>query len=183
MHQVGIAGAGGIGSNIAVHLVRSGFFELKIVDFDKVDLSNLNRQFYFKEQIGQNKVDALETNLKKINPNAAIEKELKFLDRENISRTFSGCDIIVEGFDKADTKSMIIETFAGNEKFVVSACGVAGLNIDKISVREFSSNVIIVGDFTTDIEDKKLYSPKVFIISSIMANIILKKLGFSDSRQ
>jgi sulfur carrier protein ThiS adenylyltransferase len=180
MPRVGIAGVGGIGSNIAVHLVRSGFYDIKIVDFDKVDKSNLNRQFYFSDQIGKSKVDSLEINLKRIDPKASIEKEEKLLTKDNIEEVFADCSIVVEGFDKAHCKSMIVEAFANTSKRVISACGVAGLDIDKISVRKVFKNVTMVGDFQTDVRDKKLFSPKVFIVSSIMANLILKELGFSD---
>jgi len=180
MIKIGIAGVGGIGSNVAFNLVRSNINNLKIVDFDIIEESNLNRQFYFQDQIGLNKVDALEENLKRINNDIKIEKIKLFLDENNIFDVFKDCNIIVEGFDKIEQKKMLIEKFAYTGKFIISACGVAGLNIDRIDIKKLQDNIFIVGDFTTDIEDKKLFSPKVIIIASMMANLILNKLKIND---
>ena len=108
---IGIAGCGGVGSNIAVHLVRSGVKNFKLVDFDVIDQSNLNRQFYFTDQIGLLKVDALEINLKRISPDINIEKESVRLTSENIQSLFASCEIVVEGFDKAISKAMLLDTF------------------------------------------------------------------------
>jgi sulfur carrier protein ThiS adenylyltransferase len=180
MTRIGIAGCGGIGSNIAVHLVRSGVLKLKLVDFDKIDISNLNRQFYFYDQAGLGKAETLEKNLRRINPAVELEVESKLLTKDNITETFSGCGIVVEGFDRADCKAMFHEALSESGKFVVSACGLAGLDTDQISVKKVGKNGFIVGDFVSDIKDKKLYSPKIFIVASIMANLILKELGFKD---
>ena len=109
--RIGIAGAGGLGSNVAFNLVRTGVDKLKIVDFDEVDHSNLNRQFYFKDQVGHRKVRALYENLKRINPSIDITIVDRKLEKENINEIFSDCDIIVEAFDKNIYKSMLIEEF------------------------------------------------------------------------
>ncbi len=175
MKKIGIAGIGGIGSNVAVHLVRSGFLSFKIVDFDKVEESNLNRQFYFYDQIGKLKTDALEENLKKINNNIIIEKGNIFLDENNILETFKDCDLIVEGFDQIKNKIMILEIFGNSSKTIVSACGVAGLNIDNIKIKNAGKNILIVGDFETDFRDKKLYSPKIFIQSFVNLKKVLNR--------
>ena len=180
--KIGIAGCGGLGSNVAVHLVRSGLIHFKIVDFDVIDRSNLNRQFYFSDQIGLPKTDALEVNLKRINPAVQIEKEMKRLTPENVKDTYSDCGVIVEGFDKADCKAMIIEAFLNSDKMIVSGSGLAGLNTDNIKVRRFGMNAYIAGDMETDVADKKLYSPKIVIVASLMANLILKKIGFQDEK-
>lgn len=173
--KIGIAGVGGIGSNVAVHLVRTGIFSLKIVDFDKVELSNLNRQFYFSDQTGLAKIDALYENLKRINSAAEkIERENKFLDENNIVSTFNDCDIIVEGFDKAEYKAMLINSLAAHNKYIVSASGVAGIDTEEITVKKIADKIYIAGDFKTDFQYAKLYSPKIFITASIMSNIILK---------
>jgi sulfur carrier protein ThiS adenylyltransferase len=87
--KIGIAGAGGLGSNVAVNLVRSGVDEIKIADFDVIEQSNLNRQFYFKDQIGQNKVNALFENLKRINPQIKLQIIQRKLERENLKEIFS----------------------------------------------------------------------------------------------
>ena len=92
--KVGIAGAGGLGSNCAFNLVRAGVKNLKIVDFDKVEYSNLNRQFYFIDQAGKNKVEALSENLKRINPDIAVDLLVDRVEAGNIEKIFSDCDII-----------------------------------------------------------------------------------------
>ena len=65
---VGIAGAGGLGSNCAMHLVRSGFKRFVIADFDRVEPSNLNRQAFRLDQVGEKKVAALAENMRGVNP-------------------------------------------------------------------------------------------------------------------
>ena len=93
--KVGIAGAGGLGSNCAFNLARVGFRKLKIIDFDIIDHSNLNRQFYFFDQIGMNKVEALKVNLERINPDMEIETSAQRIEKENVRELFSDCDIVV----------------------------------------------------------------------------------------
>lgn len=178
--KVGIAGAGGIGSNVAVHLVRSGVEVIKIVDFDKIEDSNLNRQFYFKDQIGKNKVHALYENLKRINPNLQLEVINRKLDSENIHATFYDCPVLVEAFDKKEYKSILIEENLPYKKLIVSASGIANSDLDKVETREFSKNLYVVGDFETDIQDFKTYSTKVSYVASIMAELILEKGGYYD---
>jgi sulfur carrier protein ThiS adenylyltransferase len=182
MKKVGIAGIGGIGSNVALHLVRSGVKCFKIVDFDDIIDTNLNRQFYFKDQLGQRKADKLEENLKRINSELIIEKEIKLLIPENICETFADCDIIIEGFDKADSKAFLIDKLCKSGKIVISACGVAGMDADTIKIKKVSDSVFIVGDFKTDIRDKKLFSHKVSVAASLMAGIALKEMGFTDEK-
>jgi sulfur carrier protein ThiS adenylyltransferase len=181
MKKIGIAGVGGIGSNIAMLLTRAGVDNFKIVDFDKIDRSNLNRQFYFRDQIGKTKTKALEKNLKRINKDISIERSNILLNESNIDSIFADCDIIVEGFDKAHDKSMIIDAYSKTGKLIVSACGVAGLDTSNISTKRLQDNVFIVGDFSNDITDKKLFSTKVMIIASKMAEIILKHLNYTDA--
>lgn len=180
MKKIGIAGAGGIGSNVAVHLVRSGVKNLKIIDFDEIDNSNLNRQFYFHDQINQTKVHALEENLKRINTSLELQIINQKITEHNVKNIFDDCDIIVEGFDRAELKAMLVNQFANTEKRIISASGLAGLDIESITTKDIGKNITIVGDFNSDIEDKKLYSPKIFVVCSLMANIILKELGFKD---
>src|SRR5450759_1782472 len=108
--KVGIAGAGGLGSNCAVALARSGVGTLVIVDFDVIEEANLNRQYYFTDQIGMNKTIALKENISRINPCTFVITHQVKLDRGNIIQIFSGCDIIVEAFDSSSMKEMLIET-------------------------------------------------------------------------
>lgn len=180
MRRIGIAGLGGIGSNVGWLLVRSGITDLKIVDFDRVEDSNLNRQFYFKNQVGLYKVDALEENLKSINPRINLKKEIILLTPENISGCFEDCNIVVEGFDKAESKAMLIEELLSAGKKIYSANGVAGLNINSVKSQCFGKKVFTAGDFETDSHQKKLFSAKVIIVAGIIANQILIDLGYRD---
>lgn len=171
--KVGIAGVGGIGSNTAVALIRAGFLDLKLVDFDRVESSNLNRQFYFYDQVGEYKVNALRDNLLRINPAARIETQVLQLDNSNILSALADCRVLVEGFDGSRAKKMVLECFGGQEVRVVSACGIAGRNLQNIQQRQLG-NSIIVGDFRTDVQQAELYCPKIQIISAIMADCVVR---------
>ena len=128
--KIGIAGVGGIGSNVAVYMVRSGIEQLKLVDFDRVEPGNLNRQFYFRDQVGSNKVDMLACNLRRINPSVKIDALMLKLDRTNMAACFADCDTVVEGLDGRRDKKNLLEALAGSGKPVISACGIAGCGTD-----------------------------------------------------
>ncbi|MGB2601505.1 MAG: sulfur carrier protein ThiS adenylyltransferase ThiF [Candidatus Omnitrophota bacterium] len=173
--KVGIAGAGGLGSNCACNLVRSGFKNLKIVDFDKIDHSNLNRQFYFLDQVGMDKVKALEENLRRINPDVNLEARVRKIERSNVRELFSDCDIVVEAFDRADYKSMIVEELLPLGKFIVSASGLAGYgSSDEIKVNRVKDNLVIVGDMKSDIETDPPISPRVNVAAAKQADVVLE---------
>lgn len=180
--KIGILGAGGIGSNVAVNLVRSGVSNLKIADFDRIELSNLNRQFYFHDQIGKSKVETLKENLMRIEPNLEIEIIDEKIEKNNIKDLFSDCDILVEAFDKKEYKKLLVEEFYGSNKLIVSASGVAHHDIDDISTKKFGENLYVVGDFKKGIEEYKTYSPKVLIVASMMANIVMSKGGYYEKK-
>ena len=173
--KISIAGVGGIGSNVAVNLVRSGVDWLRIVDFDRVEISNLNRQFYFHDQIGRLKVEALTENLTRIRPDLRIEALAVRIDAANCRALFADCDLIVEGFDRQADKKMLFETFA-DTKIVVSACGIAGSDLATIRSRRIG-NGYIVGDFTTDCAQASLYSHKVSSVANYMSEFILCQPG------
>ena len=178
---VGIAGIGGIGSNVAKILVRSGIMGMKIVDCDHVESSNLNRQFYFTSQLGKPKVDMLKHNLKKINPDFQIAKENIKITKENVKSVFSECEIVVEGFDLKENKIMLMEELGSEKSLIVSASGIAGENMKNVKVKKLGENCYIVGDFCSDDNVFDIFPPKVFCISSIMAGIILKHMKRSDN--
>lgn len=179
--KIGIAGAGGLGSNVAVNLVRSGITEIKIADFDTIEQSNLNRQFYFKDQIGQTKVNALFENLKRINPELKLQIIQRKLDSENIGDIFSDCDIIVEAFDKKEYKKIVIEEFITHKKLIVAGSGIAHHDLDKIETRKLRENLYVVGDFTKGIDNYKTFSTKVSVVAATMANVVMDKGGFYES--
>ncbi len=180
MLKIGIAGCGGIGSNVAYHLVRTGVKNLKFGDFDKIEQSNLNRQFYFEHQIGNYKAPTLKENLSLINSEVEIEYEVIKFEKENIKDFFSHCDIIVEAFDKKEYKQLLIEELLPIGKIIISASGIGGLDTRSIKTKKLGKNLIVVGDFITDIKDYKTYSHKVGAVASIMTEKILEYGGFNE---
>lgn len=183
--KVGIAGAGGLGSNCAMNLVRSGFVDFTIADFDIIDGSNLNRQFFFIDQIGSPKVSALRDNLLKINPALSVTASNERIDAGNIDFIFAECHCIIEAFDDPVSKTMLIEHFSHSEKLVVAASGIAGHgNTDRIITRKINPTLYIVGDLISESSDSlPPYSPGVTIAAAKQADIILTNAlnGFFDN--
>jgi len=173
--KVGIAGLGGLGSNCAVNLVRAGFRKIKIADFDSIDHTNLNRQFYFLDQVGLPKTKALKVNLERINPELQIEVFQGRIEKDNILELFADCDVIVEAFDKAEYKSMLVEMMAPTGKMIVLASGLAGIgNSDEIKVHKVRENLVIVGDLLSDVADSFPISPRVNVAAAKQADVVLE---------
>ena len=175
--KIGIAGTGGIGSNVAALLARSGIQQFKLVDFDRVDGSNLNRQFYFHDQIGSVKVDVLAENLLRIAPEIQIERVQVRLNAGNLMAVFDDCNAVVEGLDGRSSKKLLIEALAPSGRLIVSASGVAGSRLEDIETRRMGSCVII-GDFHTDAARARCYAPKVSVVAAMMAHVILDQGGY-----
>lgn len=172
--QVGIAGCGGLGSNCAMHLARSGFKKLTIVDFDTVQLSNLNRQFYFMDQVGMYKTEALGINLKRINPDIELYAHTTKIQADTIEEIFCGCDIVVEAFDAAAYKSMLVERLSGKKRLLVCASGICGWgHTDAIQTRFLKNNVILIGDLITDCNQKPPFAPRVALAAAKQADAVL----------
>ena len=166
---VGIAGCGGLGSNCAIALSRIGIGKLIIVDFDVIEPSNLNRQYYFTDQIGMPKVEALTVNIKRVNAAVEVEKHQLKLDATSIKDIFKSCDVIVEAFDKAEMKQMIIETVLGDmpEKYIVSGSGMAGWG-DNNSIKTLQyDKLYICGDLVSEIsETLPPLAPRVGVVAN-----------------
>lgn len=177
---IGIAGCGGIGSNVAYHLVRTGVKYLKFGDFDKIEESNLNRQFYFKNQIGKYKSETLKDNLTLINPEIKIDFEIIKFDRNNISEFFKDCDIVVEAFDKKEYKSILVEELLPLGKKIISASGIGDYDTKSIEIKNIGKNLIVVGDFKKDTDDYKTYSHKVGIVAALMSEKVLEIGGYFE---
>jgi sulfur carrier protein ThiS adenylyltransferase len=173
--KVGIGGAGGLGSNVANHLVRSGFQQLVLADFDRIEPSNLNRQFFFADQIGKLKVEALAENLRRINPELQLWLHAEQITAKNIEKIFSDCDIWVEAFDQAAAKKLFIEYAVKNQKRVISASGMAGWgNTDTMITRTWPSGLVVVGDFVSGISaERPPLSPRVGVAAAKEANVVL----------
>lgn len=175
---VGIAGAGGLGSNCAAHLVRAGVKRLVVADFDVVSESNLNRQFFFRDQLGQKKVEALAVNLRRIEPDLDLSLRDVRLTPENADWTFAGCSIIVEALDSADAKSMLLGALLPMGKPIVSASGLAGWGRSlEIRQRRIGKNLILIGDTASDIRNGLApVSPRVGIAAAMEANAVVALL-------
>lgn len=177
---VGIAGSGGLGSNCAVALARIGIGKLIIADFDVIVESNLNRQYFFYDQIGQKKVNALKDNIKRINPNVVVEAHDIKLSSESIIEIYKNCDVIVEAFDLAEMKQMIIETVLSKmkDKSVISGVGLAGWgNNNSMKTSQLLKKLYICGDMETEVSDKMPpLAPKVGIVANMQANQVLEIL-------
>ncbi len=177
---VGIAGLGGLGSTVAVALARLGIGSLILVDFDIVEPSNLNRQQYFIHQIGMYKVDALKENISIINPYVNVKTYNERLNPDNLERIFKDAHVIVEAFDRAEEKAMLINVVSEKmpEKYIVAASGVAGYgNNNEIKTVRFSSKIFIIGDQKTPARPGVgLMSPRVGIAAHHQANQVLRIL-------
>ena len=177
--SVGIAGAGGLGSNVAVSLARAGVGRLVIADFDKVEPSNLNRQQYTIDQMGERKVEALRDNLLAINPYSLYEVHDTRVTRRNAAKIFARVDILVEAFDRAEAKEMLIETcltrFPGRP--IVAASGLAGYGGNrKIHTRRMG-NLYICGDEESQCpKGVSPMAPRVALVAAMQANLVIELL-------
>lgn len=182
--SVGIAGVGGLGSAVAVALARVGVGRLVVADFDVVEPSNLNRQQYFIDQIGRFKVDALVENLQRINPYVTVESHCVLLDPENIPAVFSDCPIVVEAFDRADMKAMLVNRVLESmpQSTVVAASGLAGYGSNNsIATRKISRRLYLVGDTVSEAAPGNgLMAPRVGIAASHQANQVVRILLGED---
>jgi sulfur carrier protein ThiS adenylyltransferase len=176
--SVGIAGLGGLGSNVAVSLVRLGIGKLVLVDFDLVDQTNLNRQYYFRRNIGQKKTDALKEILEDISPITQIETKNVYLDDENSSEMFKDTNLIVEAMDKAESKVSFVQSILTKckDKKLVSASGMAGaLSSNTIRTRKINERFSVVGDEVSHVDEfGGLMAPRVAIAANHQANQILR---------
>ena len=175
--RVGIAGAGGLGSNCAMHLVRSGVKHITIVDFDVVNESNLNRQFFFRDQIGQKKVEAIKANLLRIEPDADIRAVDIRLDASSAREIFADCGIVVEAFDAVDAKVMLVSALASSGKKLVTASGLAGWGRSNAMRVRKMGNIVAIGDGETSVGDGAApVSPRVGIAAAMEANAVVSLL-------
>ncbi len=173
--RVGIAGAGGLGSNCAMLLVRAGVRKLVVCDFDRVEESNLNRQFYFRDQIGMQKVAALGENLRRIEPDMELDLRDVRLDAPAMREVFASCDVVVEAFDAAESKLAFFEAMLPTGKKLVAASGMAGWGrSNEIRVRKAGANLAIAGDGTSGVGGGAYpQGARVSIVAAMEANSAL----------
>ena len=177
---IGIAGAGGLGSAVAIALARTGVGHLIIADFDIVEPSNLNRQQYFVDQVGLPKVYALRDTLARINPHVRVTACHLRLNPSNIGEVFGHAQVLVEAFDLAEQKVMLIETFAARfpDRPMITGSGMAGFGpANTISTHQVARNLYLCGDGSTAAAPGTgLMAPRVGVAAHHQANAVLRLL-------
>jgi len=181
---VAVCGLGGLGSNIAIALARAGIGRLLLIDFDRVELSNLHRQQYKANQIGLFKVDALADNLSEISPYTKIETVTERITEANLADLLKDVDIICEAFDDADSKAMLVNGVLEQlpDCYLVAASGMAGMDTpNTIKTRKVMKRFYLCGDEVSDVEDTiGLVAPRVMLCAAHQAHTALRILAGED---
>ncbi len=176
---VGIAGAGGLGSNIALSLTRAGVGKLIIADHDSVSNANLARQQYFLNQVGLPKVTALKDNLRRISPYTNVTTYPLEVTPVNLESIFGQADILLEAFDAAESKQMLIETWQSlyPDRYIIAASGLAGVGKNDLIHTERLGKLILVGDGVSELEPGlSPVSARVAVVANLQANLCLELL-------
>ena len=176
---VGIAGCGGLGSNCAVALARVGIGKLIIADFDKIEESNLNRQYYFWDQIGKIKSDTLKENIERINKDVEVISHNVLIEESNFKNIFKECDLIIEAFDRPESKEMIVRAMSQffSDKTLIMGIGMSGWGQNDSIKETRYDNIIICGDQETEVSNENPpLAPRIGIISNMQANVALEIL-------
>lgn len=178
--SVGIAGCGGLGSNIAVSLARSGVGKLVIADFDTVEPTNLNRQQYLIKHLGMAKVEALKALIAEINPYVSVVTHCTRINGENAAEIFGECSVVCEAFDKPEAKAELVNALLSvkNGAKVIAAAGMAGLSAcNDIITRKVTDRLYICGDGVTEAAaGTGLMAPRVAVCAGHQANAVLNLL-------
>ena len=178
---VAICGLGGLGSNIAIALARAGIGKLILIDFDRVDITNLHRQQYKASQIGMHKIDALADNLREIAPYIELEMHTARITEENVVTFLKDADIVCEAFDDAECKAMLTDTVLSEipDRYLVAASGMAGMGTpNSIKTRRITSRFYLCGDETSDVSHGiGLVAPRVALCAAHQAHTVLRILA------
>ena len=178
---VAICGLGGLGSNIAISLARAGIGKLILIDFDRVDITNLHRQQYKADQIGMYKTDALAENLREIAPYIELEAHTERITEYNAVTLLKDADIVCEAFDSAECKAMLTNTILSElpDKYLVAASGMAGMGVtNSIKTRRITSRFYLCGDETSEVSDGiGLVAPRVALCAAHQAHTVLRILA------
>ena len=178
---VAVCGLGGLGSNIAIALARAGIGKLLLIDFDRVDITNLHRQQYKANQIGRYKAEALAENLSEIAPYTEIQNVTAKITEENFVDLLKDADIVCEAFDNAESKAMLVN--GGLEHlphcYLVAASGMAGMDTpNTIRTRKIMKRFYLCGDEVSDVEDTiGLVAPRVMLCAAHQAHTVLRLLA------
>lgn len=179
--SVAVCGLGGLGSNVAVMLARAGVGKLHLMDFDKVEMSNLNRQYFDMEHVGMLKADALKEIIAGIAPNCHVTAQSIKITEENIKELLKNDYIICEAFDEANQKAMLVNSVLTDfpDKYLVSASGMAGTgSSNDIKTRRVADRFFLCGDEVSDMDDNPLMiSSRVMLCAAHEANMIIRILA------
>ncbi len=174
---VAVCGLGGLGSNVAISLARAGVGTLILIDFDRVDISNLHRQQYAVSHLGMYKTEAMKSILTENTPYCNVITHTVKLTEKNLS-LIADCDIVCECFDNAENKAILVNgvTERYPEKYIVAASGMSGLHSgNTIVTKKYGKRLYICGDRMNDIsDDGTLFAPRVMICAAHQANTILR---------
>lgn len=179
--RVAVCGLGGLGSNVAIALARAGVGQLHLMDFDRVDLTNLNRQQYLVDQLGRYKTEALAETLERVAPYCMVRTDTVRVTEENLPALLEEDDIVCEAFDRPEAKAMLVsgvlERFP--EKALVAASGMAGLgSANAIRTRRAFGRLYLCGDEASDVADGLgLVSARVAVCAAHQANMVLRLLA------
>ena len=178
---VAVCGLGGLGSNIAIALARAGIGKLLLIDFDRVDITNLHRQQYKANQIGLHKTDALAENLLEIAPYTEIIAVTAKITEENFADFLRDADVVCEAFDNAEAKAMLVNGVLEQlpDCYLVAASGMAGMDTpNTIRTRKVMGRFYLCGDETTDVSDTiGLVAPRVMLCAAHQAHTVLRILA------
>ena len=178
---VAVCGLGGLGSNIAIALARAGIGKLILIDFDRVEITNLHRQQYKANQIGLYKADALAENLLEIAPYTDVTAVTAKITEENFADLLKGADVVCESFDNAEAKAMLVNGVLEQlpDCYLVAASGMAGMDTPNIiRTRKVMDRFYLCGDETNDVADTVgLVAPRVMLCAAHQAHIVLRILA------
>ena len=178
---VTVCGLGGLGSNVAINLARAGIKKLVLVDFDRVDVTNLQRQQYKASQVGMPKAEALVENLKEIAPYVELDSYDEKITDENIDKFVADVDVVCEAFDNPESKSMLVNAVLEKypQKYLVAASGMAGTdNANSITTRKVSKRFYLCGDGKSDVaQGLALLAPRVQVCAAHQALTIIRILS------
>jgi len=176
---VGIAGAGGLGSNIAISLLRAGVQRFIIADYDRVELSNLNRQYYFLDQVGMTKTAALHQNLLRINPHVQATLHDTWITADNLTDLFAESHLLIEAFDGPEMKAMAANRWLQYfpDRFIITGSGISGYGMNSTLGITVRGKLIICGDQKTQYtKEIGLTAPRIGLVAQMQANAALEIL-------
>lgn len=178
---IAVCGLGGLGSNIAIALARAGIGKLLLIDFDRVDITNLHRQQYKANQIGRYKADALAENLSEIAPYTEIQTVTEKITEENFIDILKDADIVCEAFDNAESKAMLVNGVLEQlpRCYLVAASGMAGMDTPNIiKTRKVMKRFYLCGDEVSDAANTiGLVAPRVMLCAAHQAHTVLRILA------